>query len=141
MIVVDASVLANMLVYSDERGRKARSVLARDTEWAAPEHWMIEVSSVLRGLSLANKISHDFAERSIDRLSRLGIDHVPVGTLLPHMWRCRNEISAYDSGYVALAATRQVTLVTADARLAAAATRHCAVELAAHVGQGCCRLR
>jgi predicted nucleic acid-binding protein len=131
MIVLDASVLANMLVYADERGRKARTALARDTQWAAPEHWMIEVFSVLRGLSLAGKITPGLAERSVDRLPRLGIDHVPVTTLLPYMWRCKDEISGYDSAYVALAATRRVTMVTADARLARAATRHCAVELAA----------
>jgi predicted nucleic acid-binding protein len=131
VIVVDASVLASMLVYADDRGRRARAVLARDTQWAAPEHWMIEVFSVLRGLGLAGKITQGLAERSVDRLPQLGIDHVAVGTLLPYMWRCRDEISAYDSAYVALAATRRVMLVTADARLARAATRHCAVELAA----------
>jgi predicted nucleic acid-binding protein len=131
MIVVDASVLANMLVYADDRGRRARAVLARDTQWAAPELWMVEVFSVLRGLSLAGKISNVLAERSIERLSQLGIDHVPVTTLLPYMWRWRDEISGYDSAYVALAATRHITLVTADGRLARAATRHCPVELAA----------
>jgi predicted nucleic acid-binding protein len=131
MIVIDAAVLATMLVYADDRGRRARALVARDTQWAAPEHWMIEVFSVLRGLSLAGKITESLAERSIDRLPRLGIDHVPVTTLLPYMWRWKDEISGYDSAYVALAATRQITLVTADARLARAATRHCRVELAA----------
>jgi predicted nucleic acid-binding protein len=131
MIVVDASVLANMLVYADDRGRRARAVLARDTQWAAPEHWMIEVFSVLRGLCLAGKITDSLAQRSIDRLPQLGVDHAPVATLLPYMWRCKDEISGYDSAYVALAATRRITLVTADGRLARAATRHCGVELAA----------
>ncbi len=130
MIVVDASVLANMLVYADDRGRRARAILARDTEWTAPEHWMIEVFSVLRGLSLAGKITSDLARRSVDRLPQLGIDHVPVRQLLRYMWDCRDEVNAYDSAYVALAATRQVTLVTANSRLARTATRHCAVELA-----------
>ena len=64
MIVVDASVLANMLVYADDRGRKARSVLGRDTEWAAPEHWKAEVFSVIRGLALGRKISEPQAIRA-----------------------------------------------------------------------------
>jgi predicted nucleic acid-binding protein len=131
MIVIDASVLANMLVYADERGRRARAVLARDTQWAAPEHWMIEVFSVLRGLHLAGKITEKLAERSVDRLPQLGIDHVPVATLLPHMWQWKSEISGYNAAYVALAAVRGLTLITADRRLARAATRHCRVELAA----------
>ena len=92
---------------------------------------MIEVFSVLRGLLLADKITDALAERSIDRLPQLGIDHVRVATLLPYVWRWRAEISGYAAAYVALAATRGLTLVTADGRLARAATRHCRVELAA----------
>lgn len=138
MIVVDASVLASMLVYADDRGRSARRVLGRDTEWASPEHWMVEVFSAIRGLSLAGKVSNAVAERAIARLPRLGIDHVPVVALLPVMWQVRRNISAYDAAYVALAATRRLTLVTADARLARTATEHCAVELTAQ-GSGSTR--
>jgi predicted nucleic acid-binding protein len=130
MIVVDASVLANMLLYADERGRNARARLARDTQWAAPEHWMVEVFSVLRGLCIGGKITTELAERSIGRLTQLGVDHVPVSSLLPQMWPLKNQISAHDSAYVALAASRHIPLVTADARLARAASQHCAVELA-----------
>jgi predicted nucleic acid-binding protein len=45
------------------------------------------------------------------------------------MWRVKDRIGAYAAAYVAVAATRQLTLVTADARLARAATGYCAVEL------------
>ncbi len=92
---------------------------------------MIEVFSVLRGLLLAGKITGALAQRSINRLPQLGVDHVPVATLLPYMWRWKDQISGYDSAYVALAATRQITLVTADGRVARAATGHCRVELTA----------
>ena len=129
MIVVDASVLGSALVYTDERGRKARMVLARDTQWAAPEHWMIEVFSVLRGLTLGGKITPSVAEQAVDRLTNLGVDHVPVASLLPRMWTYRSELTAYDAAYVALAAARGLMLVTADARLATTATRHCGVLL------------
>lgn len=43
VIVVDASALVNMLLYADDRGRKARAVLGRDTEWAAPEHLAVSL--------------------------------------------------------------------------------------------------
>lgn len=116
MIVVDASVLANMLAYEDERGRKAREVLGGDTEWTAPEHW--------------KKIGESQATRAVERLPRLGVDTVCVDELLSRMWQLRDDISAYDAPYVALAASRRLTLVTADSRLATAAARHCQVELA-----------
>ncbi|MQA88528.1 MAG: PIN domain-containing protein [Streptosporangiales bacterium] len=130
MIVVDASVVANMLVYADERGRRARAVLGRDTEWAAPEHWKVEVFSVLRGLTLGEKISEEQALQAVTRLRHMGVEHVPVDELLPRMWRFRGDIGAYDAAYVALAEGRNLTLVTSDVRLARAATRYCRVELA-----------
>lgn len=129
MIVVDASVLANMLVYADDRGRKARSVLGRDVEWAAPEHWKAEVFSVVRGLALGNKIKEAQAVWAIERLPHLGIDHVPLDDLLARMWQLRANISGYDAAYVALAEARNLTLVTSDGRLAQAATSYCRVEL------------
>lgn len=129
MIIVDASALVNMMVYDNERGRRARAVLARDIEWAAPEHWKTEVFSVLRGLTLGRKISEGQALRAVDRLPFLTIDHVSLDSLLPRMWQLRRGISGYDAAYVALAEARGATLVTADARLSRAAITYCRVEL------------
>jgi len=129
MIVVDASVIANMLVFADERGQKARAVMARDLEWAAPEHWKAEVFSVLRGLVLGGKLSEVHGERTVARLPRLGIDHVPLDSLLTRMWQLRETINGCDAAYVALAQARDLTLVTADGRLARAAISCCRVEL------------
>jgi predicted nucleic acid-binding protein len=129
VIVADASVLANVLVYADERGRKARTVLGRDPEWAAPEHVKAEVFSVIRGLSLGHKIGQDQAWRAVNRLRRLSIDQVCLDGLLHRMWQVRGNISGYDAAYVALAESRELTLVTADGRLARTATEYCRVEL------------
>lgn len=131
MIVVDASVIASVLVYLDDRGRKARAVMGRDPEWAAPDHWKVEVLSAVRGLSLGGKITDEAASRAVDWMSWLAVDTIPVGDLLPRMWQLRANINAYDAGYVALAQSRGLTLVTADARLARAAIAHCRVELVA----------
>jgi predicted nucleic acid-binding protein len=131
VIVVDASVLANMLLYADDRGRRARAVLGRDTEWAAPEHWKAEVFSVVRGLTLGSKIKNDQAVRAIERLPLLGVDHVSLDELLPRMWQLRAAVSGYDAAYVALAEARSLPLVTSDGRLARTATSYCRVELVA----------
>ncbi|GHF45533.1 putative nucleic acid-binding protein [Amycolatopsis bartoniae] len=131
MIVVDASVLANMLLYADDRGRRARAVLGRDTEWAAPEHWKAEVLSVVRGLALGSKIKEEQAVRAVDRLPLLGVDHVSLDELLPRMWQLRHGISGSDAAYVALAEARSIPLLTSDRRLARTATSYCRVELVA----------
>lgn len=130
MIVVDASVLTNTLIYADDRGRKARAILAKDTEWAAPEHWKVEVFSAIRGLALGGKVSQERAVRALTRMSDLGVDHVPVDSLVPRMWALRGNVSGYDAAYVALAEVRGLTLVTADGRLAKTATQYCRVEYA-----------
>jgi predicted nucleic acid-binding protein len=45
------------------------------------------------------------------------------------MWQLRHAVGAHDAAYVVLAEARQLTLVTADARLARTATSYCRVEL------------
>jgi predicted nucleic acid-binding protein len=130
MIVIDAAALTNALIYADERGREGRTALRRDTEWAAPEHWKAEVFAAVRGLALGRKVGREQARRAIGRLPRLGVDHVSLDSLLPRMWQLRANISGCDAAYVALAEARELTLVTADSRLARAATQYCRVELA-----------
>jgi predicted nucleic acid-binding protein len=129
VIVVDTSALANLLVYTDERGRKARAALARDIEWVAPEHWKAEIFSVVRGLALGRKITDEWASHVVGLLPRVGVKSVPLDELLPRMWELRGNISGYDAAFVALAEVRGVTLVTADGRLGRAAMSYCRVEL------------
>jgi predicted nucleic acid-binding protein len=104
-------------------------VLARDIEWIAPEHWKAELFSVVRGLTLGRKISEDEGLRAVNRLPHLRVDTVSLDDLLPRMWELRGNVSGYDAAYVALAEAQGVTLVTADGRLARAATSFCRVEL------------
>lgn len=120
-----------MLAYTDDRGRKARTVMGRDPEWAAPGHWKVEVFSVMRGLTLGGTITDELAWRAVSRVARMGVETVPVDDLLTRMWQLKANISAYDAAYVALAESRDLTLVTADAKLARAVTGYCRVELVA----------
>lgn len=131
MIVADASVLVNALAHADSMGHKANSVLMRDPEWIAPEHWKAEAFSAIRGLTLGSKITEHRANLAIGLLPQLAVEQVSLDELLPRMWQLRNAVSGYDAAYVALAEIRGLTLVTADARLARAATTYCRVELAA----------
>jgi predicted nucleic acid-binding protein len=131
MIVVDASTFADMLISTDDRGRKARAILSTDPRWVAPAHWKMEVFSVIRGLTLGSKISETRAEHALHVLDQLTVDSVVIDALIPRMWQLRNAVGAYDAAYVVLAETRRLTLVTADAELARTATGYCRVELTA----------
>jgi predicted nucleic acid-binding protein len=48
---------------------------------------------------------------------------------LPHIWRLRHSLSAYDAAYVVLASQLDATLITRDARLASASSRGVSIEL------------
>ncbi|MDN5852470.1 MAG: type II toxin-antitoxin system VapC family toxin [Actinomycetia bacterium] len=128
MIVVDASVLTEMLAFGGSRGDRAARVLERDLDWCAPEHWKAELFSAIRGLMLGGQLREADALWVVERIPRLAIEHVDLDGLLDDMWKLRHEVSGYDAAYVALAQRRGLTLVTADARLARAAVRHCRVE-------------
>jgi predicted nucleic acid-binding protein len=55
------------------------------------------------------------------------VDAVAVGGLLDRIWELRDDLSAYDATYVAVAETLEAPLVTADARLARASGSWCTV--------------
>lgn len=57
----------------------------------------------------------------IERVSHLG--------LLDRMWELRDNLTAHDAAYVALAEGTGATLLTADARMVAAPGIRCVVEL------------
>lgn len=129
MIVVDASVTTDALTNSGVRGANARAAIVRDPQLLVPEHWTVEVFSAIRGLAAGKKISDSDAATALVRLGRMKVETAPTVALLPTMWRLRENVSGYDAPYVALAAERELTLVTADEPLARAAVRHCRVEL------------
>lgn len=134
MIVVDASVLTNALVDDDALGDLAREALRRDDRWAAPEHLVVETFSAVRGRLLGRKISVQRAENAVVALGVARIELTNVSGLLERMWTMRENVSAYDSAYVAVAQTLGCTLVTADRSLARASAGRCSVQLARPTG-------
>ena len=62
-------------------------------------------------------------------LADLPLRRYPHDFLLPRVWDLRNDLTAYDAVYVALAEALDAPLLTRDRRLAAAAGHHARVEL------------
>lgn len=127
-MVVDASVLVDALASSGTAGERARQTL-QGVRWAAPEHLRVEVFHAIRGRAIGSKIDPESARRFVQRLSRAAITTVATGPLLERMWELRANLSGYDAAYVASAEHLGVSLVTADARLAAAPGLRCQISL------------
>ncbi len=61
------------------------------------------------------------AQQALEDLQLLDVQMWPHWPLLASVWRYRDTMSAYDASYVTLAESLGVPLLTAGARLAAAA--------------------
>lgn len=122
MIVVDASAaLAGLL-----NDGPARALLATD-QLHAPHLVDSEVASGLRRRVAAGQVAADDGWAALDTWRRLGLTRYGVHPLLDRVWQLRDNVSAYDAGYVALAETLGCALVTADARLSRAPGIRCLV--------------
>lgn len=130
MIVVDASVLAPALVDEGAAGARARERLVGQ-RLAAPELIDLELTSVLRGLTRAKRLTARRARNALDDLIDLPLERAPHRHLLRRCWELRENLTTYDAAYVALAELLSVPLVTADGRLARAPRLRCDVEVLA----------
>ena len=129
MIVVDASVLANVIGDDESAGRSARARLDAAGDVSAPDLIDVETVSVLRRRWLAGNLSdHRFQDAVVD-LAALPITRYPVGPFMVRAFELRANVTAYDACYVALAETLRCPLLTADARLASAPTITCTIEM------------
>lgn len=128
MIVVDASVVVYALIDDTAVGDCARSRLAGEA-LAAPELLDLEVATVLRRAVLSERLGSRRAAEALGDLAELPVDRAAHLQLMPRVWELRDNVTAYDASYVALAEVRDVTLYTADRRLARAPGLRCPVEV------------
>ncbi len=116
--VLDASVLAELLVASP-RGLAAAAQLERhDGELHMPELAVLETASVLRGWVRAAQLSEQRAAAALTDLLDFPARHWPAAPLLPRIWALRQNATVYDASYVALAEALDAELLTADLSLA-----------------------
>ena len=122
MIVIDASAAVLGLMNDGE----ARGMLAAETA-ICPHLADSEVVQALRGQVLRGDLDVGVAERMINVWQRLGLERVGVSGLLGRVWELRENLSAYDATYVALAEAFESPLVTADGHLARAPGPQCTI--------------
>jgi len=129
-MVVDASVVVLALVGERQARQRAHEALLRSTP-VAPDLVLLEALSALRRLSASGEIDGSWADLAAQDIADLPIDTVDHRPLLGRCWAMRAHITVYDAAYVALAMLVDRPLLTADRRLARAASRLCQVELLA----------
>ncbi len=121
MIVLDASAAVAVLLNLGAGAPHIRERMDRaGDDLHAPHLFEIEVVSVLRRYALNGALSPARAHLALDRLSTMRVSCYPHTALLSRVWELRDNVSAYDAAYIALAETLEAPLVTRDARLACA---------------------
>jgi predicted nucleic acid-binding protein len=124
LIVVDASVLVDAFI-----GEASAAARISGQELHAPHLVDLEVASALRRLQADGQIDAGVGGELLGALARANLHRHAHRPLLGQIWALRENLSAYDAAYVALAGVLDAPLVTTDRRLADTPGLPCTVEL------------
>jgi predicted nucleic acid-binding protein len=127
LVVGTSAALAALIASEPPAGLVER--LAGDGDLHAPHLIDIEMLHALRRMTTRGELNEDRAADARTDFADLALTRYPHHPLSDRVWKLRHNLSAYDATFVALAEVLDATLITCDARLAAAAGHHAAVQL------------
>ena len=131
MIVLDASAAIEWLLQTSKAAAVEARLFSKTTspQWHAPHLLDVEVAQVLRTQVTKGTMSEARGQEAILDLLDLPLVRYPHDFLLARVWELRNNLTAYDAVYVALAETLGCPLVTCDAKIAGAPGHSAQVDL------------
>jgi predicted nucleic acid-binding protein len=129
LIVLDASAVLELLLATTAGRRIARRIRSPRLSLHAPHVIDLEVAQVLRRYVARRVLEEARARLALELLAQLDLVRYPHDLFLPRIWALREDLTAYDAAYAALAEALPATLLTLDRRLAAAPGIKASVEL------------
>ena len=130
MIVLDASAaVAVLLNIGPTAGNIRLRITLPGENLHVPHLFDVEVLHVLRRHSLRRTLSRQRGSAAIAGLHDMRLSRYSHTAFVDRIWELKDDLSAYDAAYVALAETLRAPLVTTDARLARAPGIRAAVEV------------
>ena len=129
MIILDASVVVDLLIKSPAEVAPIKARLAGEPMSHVPHLLDVEVTHALRRLLLAGRRTDLSARRALRDLAVMGLTRSPHRALLGRALALRDQLTADDAIYVAMAEATGATLVTRDARLATVSGHRARVEV------------
>jgi predicted nucleic acid-binding protein len=118
VIVLDASAVVELLLGTP----LGRAIASRIADPVMPLHIPhltdVEVDQALRRYARKGEIGEADGEQAIVDLRELDLERHPHEPLMERVWELRDNLTAYDAVYLALAEALEATLVTCDAALA-----------------------
>jgi predicted nucleic acid-binding protein len=130
LIVLDASAAVAVLLNLGAGAWRIRERMdGVDDGVHVPYLFEVEVMNVLRRYALVHRFSERRGAELLEDLTTMRITRYPHAALLSRVWELRENLTAYDAAYVALAETLEAPLVTRDERLSRAPGIRAAVEV------------
>ena len=116
MIVLDASVVVELLTNGVLADSIRNELTGRDDSFVVPHLIDIEVMSALRRLAGPQIDSHRSGQ-SLAGLAALPAERYAHTPLIGRIWELRHNFTAYDAAYIALAEATGAVLYTCDENL------------------------
>lgn len=129
MIVVDASALLEVLLRTSFAKAVEDRLFAPQQTLHAPHLLDVEAAQVIRRYAANREIDGERGRAALADLAEFPVRRYPHDFLLQRIWELRNNLTAYDAAYVALAEALNAPLLTRDRRLAGAAGPFAHIEL------------
>ena len=128
-MVLDASGAIELLL-NTAAGQRLALRLRDESEFIHVPHLIdVEIAQVLRRYVRHGMLDEGRGARALERWRRLDAERYSHEPFLERVWQLRDNISAYDAVYVALAEALSTALGTGDRRLAAAPGVNVAIEV------------
>ena len=123
MIVVDASVVLEVLLQTPAARRISDRIFDVGETLHAPHLLDIEIAQALRRYARSGTISADRGAEALADLADLPLHRYPHFIFLRRIWKLRHNLTAYDAVYLSLAGSLDAPLLTRDRALASAGGR------------------
>lgn len=118
MIVLDASVVVELLTNGPAAGAIGRALAEHDGSFIVPHLIDVEVMSAIRRLAARDRIDAHRSNQFLAGLATLPAERYPHTPLISRVWELRHNFTAYDATYIALAEATGAILYTCDEKLA-----------------------
>jgi len=129
LIVVDASAILELLLRTPRAKSVQIRLFATGETLHAPHLIDVEAAQVIRRYAANGEIDSERGRAALTDLADFPLQRFPHDFLLPRIWDLRNNMTAYDAAYVALAEVLDCVLLTCDKRLSTAAGHRARIEL------------
>ena len=134
IIVPDASAVIELVLGAGRSERVSALLLGPQAVLCAPEILPVEVVQVLRRLVRARQLEDTRAAQALEDFRSLRVRLYGHTALLNRMWALRDNLTAYDAAYLALAEALEATLATLDQAFATVACAGVKVEMVSGEG-------